>query len=109
MSEPQDVVRIASLLRGTESAAQAVSYGLQSIQSFGTIGGSSLNFGLWGFSLIPAWLIVRKIGVTLEGRVEKETRAVVDVLQKAQQDEDEEKVAGLESKSLEEKELSGAL
>lgn len=106
VTEPQDVVRIAGLLRGTESAAQAVSYGLQSIQSFGTVGGSALNFGLWGFSLFPAWLIVREIGVTLEGRVAKEARVTVDILEKVQDDADEEKVTGLESKSSEQNVLS---
>lgn len=27
-----------------------------------------LNFGLWGISLLPAWLVVSKIGVTLGDR-----------------------------------------
>lgn len=105
VSEPQDVVRIAGLLRGTESAAQAVSYGLQSVQSFGTIGGSALNFGLWGLSLFPAWLVVREIGVTLEGRVEKEKRVVVEILHKVQSNTDEEKITGIESKNSGEKGL----
>lgn len=29
------------------------------------IGSVYLNFGLWGLSLFPAWLVIRKIGVTL--------------------------------------------
>lgn len=78
VSEPEDIVRIASLLRGTESASQAVSYGVQSVESFGTVGGSALNFGLWGVSLLPAWLVIREIGVTLEGRVEREARLAAD-------------------------------
>ena len=24
-----------------------------------------LNFGLWGLSLIPAWMVIKEIGVTL--------------------------------------------
>ena len=24
-----------------------------------------LNFGLWGLSLLPAWLVIKEIGVTL--------------------------------------------
>ncbi|KAG0649488.1 unc93 1 [Hyphodiscus hymeniophilus] len=48
-----DVIRIASLLRGTESAVQAVSYGLNSVPIFADIGGVYLNFGLWAFALLP--------------------------------------------------------
>ena len=99
VTEPEDVVRIAGLLRGTESAAQAVSYGLQSVESFGTVGGSALNFGLWGVSLLPAWLVIREIGVTLEGRVEREARLTVGTPTKDIDGVDEEKVVELASRS----------
>ncbi|GAA6031351.1 hypothetical protein JCM8097_005614 [Rhodosporidiobolus ruineniae] len=72
--EPADIVRIAGLLRGTESAAQAISYGLNSLSSMQDIGSAALNTGLWLVSLYPAWLVVRKIGVEYFGRTEKETR-----------------------------------
>ncbi|EEB94377.1 hypothetical protein MPER_06821, partial [Moniliophthora perniciosa FA553] len=52
-----DVVRIAGLLRATESAAQAVS-----------VGGTYLNFGLWAIALLPAWIVIRDIGVGLGDR-----------------------------------------
>lgn len=68
MKELPDIVRIAGLLRATESAAQSVSYGLNSVASFLTVGASALNFALWGISIIPAWLVVRQIGVTLNGK-----------------------------------------
>ncbi|KAI0369052.1 MFS general substrate transporter [Pilatotrama ljubarskyi] len=74
---PEEVVRLAGLLRGTESAAQAVSYGLGSVGSFATVGGSALNFGLWGVSLVPAWLIVKEIGGRLGDRREERERALV--------------------------------
>ncbi len=36
-----------------------------------SVGGVYLNFGLWALSLIPAWLVVGKIGVSKdEGEVE---------------------------------------
>ncbi|MCJ1265986.1 hypothetical protein MMC22_005868 [Lobaria immixta] len=60
-----EVVRIAGLLRGTESAVEAVSFGLSSVPIMAQIGNIYLNFGLWGLSLIPAWLVIREIGVTL--------------------------------------------
>ncbi|PCG98012.1 Major facilitator superfamily domain, general substrate transporter [Penicillium occitanis (nom. inval.)] len=60
----QEVIRIAGLLRGTESAAQAVSYGLSSVSIMGTVGDIYLNFGLWALALFPAWLVIKEIGVT---------------------------------------------
>ncbi|KAK0501789.1 MFS general substrate transporter [Armillaria luteobubalina] len=66
--------RVAGLLRATESAAQCVSYGLNSVSSLATLPTSSINFGLWGVSLVPAWLVIRQIGVNLEGRLEREAR-----------------------------------
>lgn len=55
--DPSEVIRYAALLRGTESAWQAASYGLNSITIFAQVGGVYINFGLW-----PAWLVVRKFG-----------------------------------------------
>ncbi|KAK4497845.1 hypothetical protein PRZ48_010500 [Zasmidium cellare] len=63
-----EVIRYAGLLRGTESASQAVSYGLTSVSVMGQVGAVYLNFGLWALSIVPAWFVVREIGVT-RGRV----------------------------------------
>ncbi|KAM0788879.1 hypothetical protein ACM66B_002963 [Microbotryomycetes sp. NB124-2] len=73
VEEPADIVRIGGLLRATESGAQAVSYGLNAVKTFSTVGSSSLNFGLWGVAVIPAWIVVSQIGVKYFGRGEKET------------------------------------
>lgn len=67
--------------RPTQS--QAVAYGTSSIRSFALLGSSSLNFGLWGISIIPAWLVVRRIGVDYFGAEdaddnEEEVRGVVE-------------------------------
>ncbi|KAH9836790.1 DUF895 domain membrane protein [Rhodofomes roseus] len=64
----EEVVRIAGLLRGVESASQAVSYGLNSMPIFAQVGGVYLNFGLWAISLYPGWLVVRQIGYGLGDR-----------------------------------------
>ena len=41
-----------------------------------TQGNIYINFGLWGISLFPAWLVVRKVGVSLGDRkVEREKAA----------------------------------
>lgn len=59
---PEEVVRLAALLRGTESAWQALSYGLNAVPVFAAVGGFYLNFGLWFLALGPAWLVIRHIG-----------------------------------------------
>ncbi|KAI2629224.1 MFS general substrate transporter [Hypomontagnella submonticulosa] len=62
-TSPQETIRLAALLRGTESAWQAVSYGLNAIPIIAAVGGPYINFGLWGASLIPAWLVIKNFGV----------------------------------------------
>ncbi|KAH6656322.1 major facilitator superfamily transporter [Truncatella angustata] len=57
-----EVIRYAALLRGTESAWQAVSYGLTSLEIFAKVGGIYLNFGLWAIAIFPAWLVLRHFG-----------------------------------------------
>ncbi|KAH8888550.1 hypothetical protein GQ53DRAFT_808371 [Thozetella sp. PMI_491] len=56
------VIRYAALLRGTESAWQAVSYGLSSLTVFAEVGGVYMNFVLWAISIFPAWLVIRHFG-----------------------------------------------
>ncbi|KAF2786374.1 hypothetical protein K505DRAFT_380321 [Melanomma pulvis-pyrius CBS 109.77] len=60
-SEPE-VIRYAALLRGTESAWQALSYGLSSLTIFAEVGGVYLNFALWAVAIWPAWIVVREFG-----------------------------------------------
>ncbi|KAK9778672.1 putative Major facilitator superfamily transporter [Seiridium cardinale] len=57
-----EVIRYAALLRGTESAWQAVSYGLTSLDLFAEVGAIYLNFGLWAIAIFPAWLVLRHFG-----------------------------------------------
>lgn len=56
------MIRYAALLRGTESAWQAVSYGLTSLPLFAEVGAVYLNFGFWGLGLWPAWLVLKHFG-----------------------------------------------
>ncbi|KAJ5172716.1 hypothetical protein N7492_005309 [Penicillium capsulatum] len=75
----EEVVRIAGLLRGTESAAQTVSYGLSSVSVMASVGNIYLNFSLWGIAIIPAWLIIRQIGnVFGDKKIDRETRPLND-------------------------------
>ncbi|KAI0157934.1 major facilitator superfamily domain-containing protein [Hypoxylon sp. FL1284] len=59
---PQETIRFAALLRGTQSAWQAVGYGLNAIPIIASVGGPYINFGLWGVSIIPAWLVIKDFG-----------------------------------------------
>ncbi|KFH45085.1 Protein of unknown functionlike protein-like protein [Hapsidospora chrysogenum ATCC 11550] len=59
-----EVVRYAAILRGTESAWQAISYGVESVPIIASVGGVYLNLGLWGISILPAWLVLRHFGAS---------------------------------------------
>ncbi|KAI4628045.1 hypothetical protein J4E80_002181 [Alternaria sp. BMP 0032] len=62
VDEPE-VIRYAALLRGSESAWQAVSYGITSLTVFAEVGAVYWNFALWGVAIWPAWLVLREFGV----------------------------------------------
>ncbi|KAJ5554917.1 Major facilitator superfamily domain general substrate transporter [Penicillium sp. DV-2018c] len=73
----EEIVRISGLLRGTESAAQCVSYGLSSVRVMAAVGSVYLNFGLWALATLPAWLIVKEIGVAFgDKKISRETGEV---------------------------------
>ncbi|KAJ5780311.1 Major facilitator superfamily domain general substrate transporter [Penicillium paradoxum] len=73
----EEVVRISGLLRGTESAAQCVSYGLSSVNVMAAVGSVYLNFGMWAIAIYPAWLIVKEIGEAFgDKKVARETHGV---------------------------------
>lgn len=59
-----EIIRFAALLRGTESAWQAVSYGLESISVFAEVGGVYFNFALWALAIFPAWHVVKNFGAS---------------------------------------------
>ncbi|KAJ5320011.1 hypothetical protein PENANT_c051G04944 [Penicillium antarcticum] len=76
-NDQEEVVRIAGLLRGTESAAQCVSYGLSSVNIMAAVGSVYLNFGLWAIAIIPAWLIVKQVGVAFgDKKIDRETHVL---------------------------------
>lgn len=63
-TSPQETIRLAALVRATESAWQALSYGLASLPIFASVGGVYFNFGLWAVAIIPAWQVVSSIGLS---------------------------------------------
>lgn len=74
------------------------------MEAFGTIGASALNFGLWGVAIIPAWLVIREVGVTYFGlgRGEYEAQAALSRNSEGRSDSgevrDDSKTASLEYK-----------
>ncbi|KAF3033776.1 hypothetical protein E8E11_001346 [Didymella keratinophila] len=46
-----------------KSAWQALSYGLNAIPIIATVGGTYINFGIWAVALVPAWPVIRTIGI----------------------------------------------
>ncbi|KUI64318.1 UNC93-like protein 2 [Cytospora mali] len=63
-TDESQVIRYAALLRGTESAWQALSYGLESLTVFAEHGGVYMNFSLWAVAIIPAWMVLKHLGET---------------------------------------------
>ncbi|KAL2432400.1 Notoamide biosynthesis cluster protein O' [Exophiala dermatitidis] len=78
-TSPAETVRLAALLRGTESAWQAVSYGLNAVKLFAEVGGFYLNFALWAIALLPAWLVVGKIGTQKQDQERRVSTGVFGV------------------------------
>lgn len=64
------IIRYSGLLRGTESAWQALSYGLEALTVFQQHSGVYMNFGLWAVAIFPAWLVVRHFGADEKGSIE---------------------------------------
>jgi hypothetical protein len=60
--DEEQVIRYAALLRGTESAWQAISYGITSVTVFAEVGAVYWNFALWGVAIWPAWIVIREFG-----------------------------------------------
>ena len=75
-SEPE-VIRYAALLRGSESAWQAVSYGITSITVFAEVGAIYWNFALWAVAIVPAWLVIKEFGGNKAAAVEQTDRGIV--------------------------------
>ncbi|KAJ6013888.1 hypothetical protein N7540_008479 [Penicillium herquei] len=75
--DEEEIVRIAGLLRGVESASQAVSYGLSSLTIMAAVGDIYLNLVLWAIAIFPAWLIVKEVGTVFgDKKLEREARAL---------------------------------
>ncbi|KAL5116635.1 hypothetical protein ACEQ8H_005513 [Pleosporales sp. CAS-2024a] len=73
----QEVIRYAALLRGSESAWQAISYGITSISIFAEVGAVYWNFALWAVAIFPAWLVLREFGGEQKTAIEQKAHGNV--------------------------------
>ena len=88
-----EIIRFAALLRGTESAWQAVSYGLESVRVFAEVGGVYLQFGLGSLSILPAWHIVKHFRIASDQLGDSEGLGVESVsIDEANSDDGREQV-----------------
>ncbi|GAC98435.1 hypothetical protein PHSY_006029 [Pseudozyma hubeiensis SY62] len=71
--DPAEIIRLASIVRAVESAGQCVSYGVNST-SWRLDAVAGLNTAQWAVSVLPAWLVVRKIGILGDGTKIHEAR-----------------------------------
>ncbi|KAH7384076.1 hypothetical protein DE146DRAFT_769724 [Phaeosphaeria sp. MPI-PUGE-AT-0046c] len=76
-TDESQVIRYAALLRGSESAWQAVSYGITSIKIFSEVGGVYWSFALWAVAIPPAWLVIREFGGTRQTAIEQTDGGIV--------------------------------
>jgi hypothetical protein len=91
-SEPE-VIRYAALLRGSESAWQAVSYGITSLTVFAEVGAVYWNFALWAVAILPAWLVVKEFGGERKAAIEQTDSGIVTPLVKIDVDAQQKSAA----------------
>jgi hypothetical protein len=91
-NDEAEVIRYAALLRGTESAWQALAYGLESLTVFAEVGGVYMNFGLWAVAILPAWLVIRQFGTSKVEQVEDRPSSIETPSLKSSHDEQSNKL-----------------
>ncbi|KAF2995022.1 hypothetical protein E8E14_003819 [Neopestalotiopsis sp. 37M] len=64
--EPREIARYMSLARGAEAAGQCISSGISSTSAPLT-SALIVDFILWGLAVVPAWFVVRQIGIVYHG------------------------------------------
>ncbi|KAJ3546948.1 hypothetical protein NM208_g1748 [Fusarium decemcellulare] len=58
-----DLIRLSAVIRGIESAGQAISYGINSIDSFALSGAVAVNLSFFAACIIPSSFVIFKIGI----------------------------------------------
>lgn len=58
-----DIVRLSAVVRGVESAGQAISYGINSIDSFSLSGAVAVNLSFFAFCIVPSAFVIFRVGI----------------------------------------------
>lgn len=58
-----DIVRLSAVVRGVESAGQAISYGINSINSFKLSGAVAVNLSFFAACIIPSAFVIYRVGI----------------------------------------------
>ena len=64
--DPSQLIRLAAVVRGVESAGQCISYGVNST-AWRLDAVAALNTAQWALSVIPGWLAIRHLGILPDG------------------------------------------
>ncbi|BCS28449.1 uncharacterized protein APUU_70019S [Aspergillus puulaauensis] len=89
-----DIVRLSAVVRGVESAGQAISYGINSIDTFSLSGAVAVNLSFFAACIIPSAFVVFRVGIIDGVKVhsiqqdEPPTRADADVLEHGMKSDD---------------------
>lgn len=60
--KPVEIVRYAAVARGVEAGGQCIASGISSTQT-PLLVSAGIILALWAFALVPAWFVVRKVGI----------------------------------------------
>lgn len=58
-----DLIRLSAVIRGIESAGQAISYGINSIDTFALSGAVAVNLSFFAACIIPSAFVIYKVGI----------------------------------------------
>ncbi|KAJ5098879.1 hypothetical protein N7532_005880 [Penicillium argentinense] len=58
-----DIVRLSAVVRGVESAGQAISYGINSIDTFKLSGAVAVNLSFFAVCIVPSAFVIFRIGI----------------------------------------------
>lgn len=58
-----DLIRLSAVIRGIESAGQAISYGINSIDTFALSGAVAVNLSFFAACIIPSAFVIYRVGI----------------------------------------------
>lgn len=58
-----DIIRLSAVVRGVESAGQAISYGINSVDSFLLSSAVAVNLSFFAACIVPSAFVIYRVGV----------------------------------------------